>query len=85
MTLTEKDTGSGFDHLAPDDHERRVLEGQVTLTPSSAGYFALFRYATLFDRAVFVVSIAACMAAGAGNPLMMASFSLVPTFTVLVD
>ena len=79
MSLNNMKNEYGFDHLPLDDHEKCKLENQVTLISSSAGYLTLFRYATHFDRAVFIASIAACMVAGAANPILMAS--LVPSLS----
>lgn len=79
MAQVEKGTGSSLDHLTKDELEERALVDQVTLNSSSAGYFTLFRYSTPWDRAVFITSIAACMAAGAATPMMMARIVFVPS------
>lgn len=73
MASDEKETRPSLDRLGLDDGERCVLEEQVTLVSSSAGYLTLFRYATTLDRFIFIASVAACMAAGAASPMMMAS------------
>lgn len=71
MSAKQEYVRSDLDQQSLEDRERQALESQVTLVPSSAGYFSLFRYSTSIDRAVFVGSLASCVAAGAATPLMM--------------
>ncbi|KAL9112785.1 MAG: hypothetical protein Q9227_003088 [Pyrenula ochraceoflavens] len=55
-----------------DDGERRILQVQLEADASSAGFFAIYRFATNIDVLYIVGSTVACAAAGVSVPLMMA-------------
>ncbi|KAF7562159.1 hypothetical protein G7046_g1999 [Stylonectria norvegica] len=71
MTSDFMKTESASDNIALVDLENTVLESQVTLTSSKAGYLTIFRYATAFDSTLYIASIIACTAAGSATPLIM--------------
>ena len=55
--------------LSPD--ERTLLQRQLETKLTDAGYFALFRYATVLDLVIYYASMFASAAGGIGTPTMM--------------
>jgi hypothetical protein len=69
MSVEHLPPGKEFPNLNED--ESRIIQEQLETTPSTAGYFAIFRYAAPLDVISILVSILACSAGGVGAPLMM--------------
>lgn len=62
----------GLEGSELDSHEKRIIQEQLEIVSSEAGYLAIYRYATPLDLAAIFISIIACSAAGTGVPLMTA-------------
>jgi hypothetical protein len=72
MEISEDEKHSDLDHqsLGLTEDQLRVLDQQVQTPKSSAGYFAIYRYAKPLDVIVMVLSGAIAAGAGATLPLM---------------
>lgn len=61
-----------FKHLPPN--EAAILKRQVDTPDSPSNYWSLYRYATLNDKIIIVISIICAIAGGAALPLMTVVF-----------
>jgi ATP-binding cassette subfamily B (MDR/TAP) protein 1 len=61
-----------FKHLPPD--EAAILKRQVDVPQVKTGYLDLYRYATLTDKIIIVISTICAIAGGAALPLMTVVF-----------
>ncbi|QDS69927.1 hypothetical protein FKW77_001594 [Venturia effusa] len=61
-----------FRHLP--EHEQEILRRQVHIPDVKVGYFSLYRYASRSDWAIWWVSVACTIIAGAAMPLMTVVF-----------
>lgn len=68
--LSEKIERSSQNPLCLDAAELKCLSSQVDLSPSQAGYFAIYGYANTLDKAVMMASSLCAIAAGAAVPLL---------------
>ncbi|KAI2010386.1 multidrug-resistance transporter mdr2 [Ophidiomyces ophidiicola] len=76
VTVPEPEKGSDLDaslaHLP--QHERDILKEQLEVPDVKVGYFTLYRYATVNDMVILVVSTIASIAGGAALPLFTILF-----------
>jgi ATP-binding cassette subfamily B (MDR/TAP) protein 1 len=56
---------------ASDEHDRKqILSQQVDSQDAQVGFFGLYRYATISDKLLLLLSVACCIIAGAAVPGM---------------
>ncbi|KAI9749986.1 MAG: GTPase-activating protein [Chaenotheca gracillima] len=66
------DEGDVFGHLP--DHEAAILKRQLDIPPVKVNYLTLYRYATMWDIIILVVSALCAIGGGAVMPLMTVIF-----------
>ena len=71
VTVPEKNADP-FKHLPPN--EAAILKRQVETPDSPSNYWSLYRYATLNDKIIIVISVICAIAGGAALPLMTVVF-----------
>jgi ATP-binding cassette subfamily B (MDR/TAP) protein 1 len=65
---SEDDSGAG------DEHDRKqILSQQVDSQDVQVGFFGLYRYSTISDKLLLLLSVACCIIAGAAVPGMTVS------------
>ncbi|CAG7920112.1 unnamed protein product [Penicillium olsonii] len=66
-----------YGHLPP--HEKEILKKQLDAPPRPVSFFGLYRYASMIDILILVVSTLCAMAAGAALPLFTILFGSLAT------